>query len=139
MNAQRIVWSPQTHTLMNMNGKPWFDWYKWRNKYWDTKWDAYEQSIYVNPDSIEFEFQTAWSSPMPVIEKLKLLGYNMEYAWADEDWGSNCGKGIYNPEKTGFNDWLFTYESELEDPRRFAVEVWGYDYDEILEEEKEDK
>ena len=120
-----------------MNGKPWFDWYKWHNKYWDTKWDAYEQSIYINPDSIEFEFQTAWSSPMPVIEKLKLLGYNMEYEFADEDWGNNCGKGIYNPEDA--EGWLFTFADEMEDSRRFAVEVWGYDYDDILEEEKEEE
>ena len=61
----------------------------------------------------------------------------MEYEFADEDLGCNCGKGIYNPEDA--EGWLFTFEDELEDPRRFAAEVWDYDYDEILEEEKEDK
>ena len=22
--------------------RPWFDWYTWRNKYWNTKWGEYE-------------------------------------------------------------------------------------------------
>lgn len=127
-----------------MNGKPWFDWYKWHNRYWDTKWNAYETYTYTGKDLdgywVEFEFQTAWCAPMAIVNRLKLLGYPMKYKWADEDWGSNCGKGMYNPEETGFTDWVFTYAEEMDDPRRFAAEeVWGYDYDDVLEEEREEE
>jgi hypothetical protein len=120
-----------------VNGKPWFDWYKWRNKYWDTKWNAYEQDTYTgDPTAVEFEFQTAWSPPMPVIKRLALLNFKIEYRWADEDWGSNCGHAEYDPES---KSWSFTYADDMDNPRKFAIELWGYDYDEILKEEEEDK
>jgi len=134
--------TPDSH-VMKDEQKPWFDWYAWHNKYWGTKWNAYETYTITGKDGldddsyyVEFEFQTAWSAPMLIINKLKLLGYHMEYKFADEDWGNNCGEGVFNPEDG--EDWSFTYERDMEDPRRFALELWGYDYDEILEEEEGD-
>lgn len=41
-------------------------WYQWCIKNWETKWNAYD--VLVTENSIKFD--TAWSSPQPVIEKL---------------------------------------------------------------------
>ena len=67
--------------------KPWFDWYKWRCDNWGTKWNA--SCTMTTPKSlctktraskrvhektwyeVEITYDTAWSPPMPVIEKLQ--------------------------------------------------------------------
>ena len=76
--------------------KPWFDWYEWHEKYWDTKWNAYDGYTDVGESYIQLVFSTAWSVARPVIKKLELLGYNIDVKYADEDWGSNCGEMHYD-------------------------------------------
>lgn len=67
--------------------KPWFDWYHWRCDHWGTKWNA--ACTMITPKSlctttraskrvhgktwyeVEITYDTAWSPPMPVIEKLQ--------------------------------------------------------------------
>ena len=105
--------------------RPWFDWYKWHNKYWDTKWNAYDSYTTIRSTSITFVFSTAWSAPAAIYSKLKDLGYDMEMKWADEDLGSNCGKAICEPKRTGFTDWCVTHEEELANPRQFARNIWN--------------
>lgn len=65
------------------------DWYSWSVENWGTKWNAYQ--ISEHGDSIRFE--TAWSTPAPVIEELSnmfpTVTITLEYA--DEDFGYNCG------------------------------------------------
>jgi hypothetical protein len=76
------------------------DWYGWSLNHWGTKWSAYSQSkgeiIPTNSGivKITLEFQTAWSTPYPVIVELskRYPNIRMELKWADEDWGSNVGK-----------------------------------------------
>lgn len=66
------------------------NWYSWSIANWGTKWNAYD--IYsVNENSISFD--TAWSTPFPVIEELskKFPSITFEVKYADEDIGSNCG------------------------------------------------
>lgn len=53
--------------------REWFDWYKWHNKYWGTKWNAYDSYTMVNKSSITFVFNTAWNMPSPVIRKTKII------------------------------------------------------------------
>jgi hypothetical protein len=75
------------------------DWYDWACKNWGTKWNAYDQSIgeFEETNSgfgtITIIFDTAWSTPYPVIVKLAKMFPNirMELRWADEDLGSNTG------------------------------------------------
>ncbi|HIN56134.1 MAG TPA: hypothetical protein EYM92_04155 [Acinetobacter pittii] len=40
-------------------------WYEWSNENWGTKWNAYDISVSENV----IEFDTAWASPTPVLEK----------------------------------------------------------------------
>ena len=49
------------------------NWYDWRNNNWGTKWDINTE---VHVDDLYDEgctliFQTAWSPPEPIIEKLQ--------------------------------------------------------------------
>jgi len=68
-------------------------WYEFCNNVWGTKWNAYD--ISVSDDSIRFD--TAWSTPQPVIAKLSELlpDLKIRVDYADEDISANCGYYIY--------------------------------------------
>lgn len=102
--------------------RPWFDWYRWHMHHWDTKWNAYDAYTIVNKSSITFVFSTAWTMALPVIQRLKILGYDFELRWADEDWGHNCGKITY---KASEQDWQEAKEDgAYKDPTAFAQRLW---------------
>lgn len=69
------------------------DWYSWSIANWGTKWNAY--------DSIEVDdkimFNTAWSTPLPIIEELSSMFPNVEITleFASEDFGHNCGQIVF--------------------------------------------
>ena len=65
------------------------DWYSWSIANWGTKWNAYSQ-IQIKENIISFE--TAWSTPFPLMEELSRMfpDLTIEVAYADEDIGSNC-------------------------------------------------
>lgn len=66
------------------------DWYSWSVANWGTKWNAYDLNR-VSSDTISFD--TAWSTPFPVIMSLseQFPDLRFEVKFADEDLGSNCG------------------------------------------------
>ncbi len=68
-------------------------WYGWCNHNWGTKWNAMDTKI-LDEDTIEFD--TAWSNPDPIMEKLGEMypGIHVEHWWADEDVGSNTGHRV---------------------------------------------
>jgi hypothetical protein len=92
------------------------DWYSWSTSNWGTKWNASEPV--VNDNSIEF--QTAWSTPEPVLIELSKQHpeVTIDIRYADEDIGSNCGRFVL------LNGQEIDYEPG---DTIFACEVWGYD------------
>ena len=76
------------------------DWYNWNNNNWGTKWDiavsdeGYDATrISVDEETLlAYEFQTAWSPPLPVIRDLSIqypeaeinLSYEEEQGWGGE-------------------------------------------------------
>lgn len=100
--------------------RKWFDWYTWHNRHWGTKWNAYECYSIQGKSYITFVFETAWSIPYPVIQKLELIGYDLELKYADEAIGSNCGILSYSYEQ----GWTHQDESNLKDPDKFAKNLW---------------
>ena len=66
------------------------DWYGWSLKHWGTKWNAYDQEMDA---SNVVRFDTAWSMPAPIVEKLSTMfpSHLFRVQWADEDFGSNTG------------------------------------------------
>lgn len=103
------------------------DWYDWSIENWGTKWNAGDTVVY----SDIIEFQTAWSTPIPVFvelsKRLKNVEINVDYA--DEDIGSNCGSLLI------INGNVHQFEPD--NPREFACNMWGYDYDEYCKEREE--
>jgi hypothetical protein len=74
-------------------------WYGWRNANWNTKWEAridYETTDQWESGEVFFEFSTAWSAPIPIIEKLitsyPQLTFNFK-CWEEsyEFWGDFTG------------------------------------------------
>ena len=70
------------------------DWYDWNIAMWGTKWNAYDTRR--ESDSILL-FETAWSAPHPVIERLhEIATLGFRHEWADEDTGRNVGVRQYH-------------------------------------------
>ena len=100
------------------------DWYDWSIVNWGTKWNA----GYTVVDSDAIEFQTAWSTPIPVFVELskRLKDITITVDYADEDIGSNCGTLEI------LNGAVSRYEPD--NPEKFACDIWGYDYAEYCKE-----
>lgn len=102
-------------------------WYEWSIKNWGTKWNAYgygETGVeYKDGDSLCF--QTAWSAPHPVIQKLAEIypEVSFEHQWADEDIGQNCGRYAYSGRVRTEEYFPETEKEAIE----FACQMWDYD------------
>ena len=73
------------------------NWYDWSCNNWGTKWNAcYTGEPMLNDKGTRLTliFQTAWSTPSPVIGKLseKFPDVKIKVWFADEDFGSNVGR-----------------------------------------------
>ncbi len=91
------------------------DWYSWRLANWGTKWNSVDASWEGN----ECTFNTAWSIPQQIYERLaRTFPYIMfDVLFADEDLGHNCGTVRYS----GDGRVVVDYVDELD----FARDVWG--------------
>lgn len=116
------------------------DWYDWAIKNWGTKWNAYDQSkgeskTHENGDVSEIIFfQTAWSTPYPVIRKLSEMFplVDIEVKFADEDAGSNCGVyTLFGGEDV--DKWL--PDAQSKDAMGIYFELWGGEEDWVYNEE----
>lgn len=95
------------------------NWYDWQCFNWGTKWDASE-SVYSQEDKM-LEFQTAWSCPQEVIQKMAdtFPDLNFTGTFADEDFGSNAGyieNGV-----------PYAFDTSSEEACETAATLWGYE------------
>ena len=57
-------------------------WYDWRLQNWDTKWDAYDVCVTdAAPETLEVEFNTAWSPPEAVCHALREQYPDLAVSW----------------------------------------------------------
>jgi hypothetical protein len=105
-------------------------WYDWQIDHWGVKWGADGAS--VSDECITFN--TAWSTPEPVIIALSKLYPKViiKVDYADEDLGSNCG--TYTCINGRIDRDGFSGDHAL----KFACDLWGRDYDELMEERNQD-
>jgi hypothetical protein len=99
------------------------DWYSWSIANWGTKWNAYD-SIQREDGSIYF--QTAWSTPYPVMLALsaKYPEAIIKVRFADEDFGHNVGEYILqNGDVVEEN----VPEGGSEEAYEMAAEITGYE------------
>ena len=115
--------TPDSH-IMKDDERPWFDWYEWHNKYWGTKWNAYDGYTIIGKSYVQFVFNTAWATPDNIYKKLDEIfnDCNMEIKWADEDLGANCGKAVHY---AGWEGWDVTWMDEEPNSRDFARRIWN--------------
>lgn len=92
-------------------------WYDWSCDNWGTKWNSCDSTT---NGVDEWQFETAWSMPMPIYKKLSSMfddtTFTIEYA--DEDLGYNCGIVKLKGGKVIY-DTLGDY--------KFACNLWGYE------------
>lgn len=73
-----------------------YNWYDWCRDEWGTKWNSYDykhrDAVDSTPDVFVFQFDTAWSFPEPIFDKLALLYPMLVFAITsfDEGWGFAC-------------------------------------------------
>lgn len=100
--------------------RSWYDWC-WEN--WGTKWNACDVFMdYRGGDYCTIEFDTAWSSPTPIFEKMHEMYPDLDIVvqYADEDLGYNCGT------------WMNGKFDEPDNPVQFACDLWDCEYEEDL-------
>ena len=74
------------------------DWYSWRVKNWGTKWEGYDGRF--NDDQSVFNFDTAWSPPIPIIKRLaELTGQKFILEYIEEGMFF-CGRFTASPEES---------------------------------------
>ena len=57
-------------------------WYDWRIQNWDTKWDAYDVCVTDDdPESLEIEFNTAWSPPEAICTAIREQYPDIDVSW----------------------------------------------------------
>jgi len=90
---------------------------EWLRKHWGPEDNAFG-AIEIDGG---VQFLTSWTAPLPVVEKLaaRFPDQLIDYLWADEDLGRNCGRRIY---EHGHVEEVF-----IEDPVAFALTVTGTD------------
>ena len=95
-------------------------WRDWTRENWGTKWNAYGQK--VNNDC--FKFDTAWTHPEKVINKISKSLPDVEFSiqYADEDTGSNCGSYIVKNGVRSFEDIAPSWGSMSIDQKRKYTE-----------------
>lgn len=123
-DIRRDEWELGKTAWQNMRkyGAP--TWYEWSTRNWGTKWNAcgYEEGVDYS-GCADFGFQTAWSAPHPVLQKLSEMypDITIEHQWADEDIGTNCGKREYLGGEV-----IDEFFPEGIRATEFAMEVWEY-------------
>ena len=57
-------------------------WYDWRVENWDTKWDCYDVVVTDDdPESVEIEFNTAWSPPEAICNQIREDYPDVSVSW----------------------------------------------------------
>ena len=110
------------------------DWYSWSIENWGTKWDAYDTSLSEEYGRLEYVFDTAWSVPEPIFNKLfdKFPDLNFEIGFFDEGhffWGyvfiiNGVASSRINDEN---------------DKANLCIELKGYDPNENYDEDEDEE
>ena len=78
----QYVEDPWRRLIFKSTGNPDDRWYDWRVQNWDTKWDAYDVVVTDDdPESLEVEFNTAWSPPDAICHALREQYPDVSVSW----------------------------------------------------------
>jgi hypothetical protein len=117
-----------------------YNWYNFNNREWGTKWDACEAELLEEDEtSLHYKFDTAWSPPTPVIEKLAQQNPNvnitLEYR-EEQGWGAEIDFHDSTAEIIREWDIPSTHAEELEanDNYCWRCENFDGDYDDLYDD-----
>jgi len=72
-------------------------WYEWSVANWGTKWDAYDyEERDAQPGCFVFKFETAWSPPEPIFEKLAEMWPDLKIETESIDEGGGEYVGVFH-------------------------------------------
>lgn len=115
------------------------NWYDWSVNNWGTKWDACDPSVSDNDTPLEYNFQTAWSLPIPWFNAVSKAypDLNIEIV-AEEESGAFYGKVIYSAKTKRWKTVTWTadeyYYKTNPDYAAVADEIKDMPYDRFLKE-----
>lgn len=123
---EKEIWDIGVIAVENLHKYDAPTWYEWSINNWGTKWNAYgyeEDTDYSEMKRLWF--QTAWSAPHPVLQKLTEMypEITFEHEWADEDIGANCGRKTYS----GGECTESYYPESEKDAIEFTCHVFDYE------------
>ena len=78
----QYVEDPWRRLVFKSTGQADDRWYDWRVGNWDTKWDCYDVVVTDDdPESVEIEFNTAWSPPEAICRALRDQYEDVSISW----------------------------------------------------------
>lgn len=106
------------------------DWYSWNIENWGTKWNAYSYAERSRePGRFVFKFETAWSFPEPIFEKLAELFPALTFAVESIDEGGPEYAGCYSATEQRF--------AKLPESDERYIRVYGHAREHYDEDEPE--
>lgn len=130
-SAQYKAWKKNSERLIEVFGYD--NWYDWKVANQGTKWGAYDYA----PDTLRentFSFQTAWSTPDPIFEKMAELYPTL---WFEIDVVEEGGyfSGNITIENGEVEEMLNNDEEQW---KQFASDMMGWNFDDDEDEERQD-
>lgn len=115
--------------LENVKKYGYTDWWYWRISNWGTKWDAYDQ---YKVDENTIAFNTAWSGPTPVMDKLAKDNTNMriDHKYADE-MPNFVGHTVYERGEKVYDQIYYEEQDKVD-------ELYGYCWSDNVMHDKEE-
>ena len=78
----QYVEDPWRRLVFKSTGQADDRWYDWRVNHWGTKWDAYDVVVTDDdPESVEIEFNTAWSPPEAICSAIREQYPDVSVSW----------------------------------------------------------
>ena len=78
----QYVEDPWRRLVFKSTGQADDRWYDWRVQNWDTKWDCYDVVVTDDdPESVEIEFNTAWSPPEAICSAIREQYPDVSVSW----------------------------------------------------------
>lgn len=126
---EKKIWDIGVTAVDNLYKYDATTWYDWCCENWGTKWNASECTE-VDENAKSISFQTAWSTPFPVMKRLSEMFPNIEIRteFADEDIGQNCGMYTFKGGEI-ISEWNPAEGETNKEALEFAATVWDTELD----------
>jgi hypothetical protein len=129
--CQRFI--PRPESVNNKDAFAEDGWYTWNVNHWGTKWDfgkdKLDDPLVVQDGLASISFDTAWSPPIQLYDRLVELGYDVDATYFEPGMGF-CGV-YYN----GDDDYVDYGDDKNEIPDRIWDDYALDDFFEMMEEE----